>query len=298
MNDSCYYPLIFSETVEGDYPVIQDAHVRHAGAYSTFLRPLIKNPKPPNRKGRRILCIGCSFTTADVSRKIPGNAKPQHAYPSILGFLLPNDDIWNCGLCGGGTYVHHKYRLSDYIKAKPDIVILQIMEPNRTPSVFLPEEIIRQSCGNGENEFTWHSNTPPPPYLKVWLENHKKTWDAPKAVIRKIIDSDWAYIKMLYDELKCKFIFMINDQRYPYSWYSHVGYDIEFVKSRCEYIGESKLVVTKFGESTEDVTCHPTIERHKATAHLLKTTIGQLDDNYETVEVSNNKNYNAVIYSF
>ena len=132
----------------------------------------------------------------------------------------------------------------------------------------------------------------------MWFENHKKTWDAPKAVIRKIIDSDWAYIKMLYDELKCKFIYMINDQRYPYSWYSHVGYDIEFVKSRCEYIGESKLVVTKFDRSTEDGSDHPSIERHKATARLLKMAIGQLGSNYEMVEASNNKNYNATVYSF
>jgi hypothetical protein len=273
----------------------------HVKSGDLFVK-LIKNPKPPNRKERRILCIGCSFTTADVGRAAstdnPEIARPQHAYPSILGSLLPNDDVWNCGLCGGGTYVHYKYRLSDYIKAKPDIVILQIMEPNRTPSVFLPEEIFRQSCGNDENEFAWHSNAPPPPYIPIWFENHRKTWDAPKAVIRKIIDSDWAYIKMLYDGLKCKFIYMINNQRYPYSWYAHAGYDIEFVKSRCEYIGKSKLVVTKFSELTEDNTGHPRIERHRATAYLLKTAINQLDDNYEMVEVSNNKNYNAAIYSF
>ena len=295
MIDYCYYPLIPIGT----------------RCWEQFARPgtvgrsgpkLMRNPKLPNRKGRRILCIGCSFTTADVrnagSTDNPEIAKPQHAYPSILGSLLPNDDVWNCGLCGGGTYVHYKYRLSDYIKAKPDIVILQIMEPNRIPSVFLPEKLFLQHCGNDENEFAWNSNAPPDSLLNAWIESHRKTWDAPKAVIRKIIDSDWAYIKMLYDELKCKFIFMINNQRYPHSWYSHVGYDIEFVKSRCEHIGESKLVVTKFGESTEDVTCHPTIERHKATAYLLKMTIDQLDNNYEMVEVSNNKNYSATVYSF
>jgi len=319
-NDTCHFPLLIGP----DFPLTKTKDV-----YFDLGPKLAKNTFSPNERKNadsKILCIGCSFTAGDpfsswhdvclkIAKEFNNDAyleyvnviesavcvsveytDPLQTYPSLLGSMLRDHDVWNCGLCGAGSYLHYFYRLEDYVALKPKTVIFQIMEPCRNPSFFLPESIFK-SCA-GASSLKWNSNGPPSAELKdYYFKMHSELWHSPKFIIRRIIDKDWFYIKKVHDVLQCKFIFLINDERYPIGWYQQAKYKspVNEIINRCKKLKNSTVVVTRFGTKTEDVSAHPTPKRHKMTAEVLEIALNA--EVYDGMEIHNSEGYNTTFYT-
>ena len=334
-NDTCHFPLL----IDPNFPLTKTKNV------SKTLGPkLAKNTFSPNERknaDNKILCIGCSFTAGDpfsswrnvcfkIAKEFNNDAyleyvktiessvcvsheytDPLQTYPSLLGGMSHDHDVWNCGLCGGGSYLHYFYRLKDYVALKPKTVIFQIMEPCRNPSFFLPESIFKNYCGNtlavsghlspveipeGGGDFNWNSNGPGD-LQDYYFKMHSELWNSPKFIIRRIIDKDWFYIKKIHDALQCKFIFLINDERYPIGWYRKAKYKspVNEIINRCKKLKNSTLAVTQFDTETEDVSAHPTPKRHAMTAEILEIALNT--EIHNEMEIYNSEGYSTTFYT-
>jgi len=325
-NNTCYFPLL----IDPDFPLTITSE---RNLCDSDLGPkLAKNTFSPNERenaDNKILCIGCSFTAGDpfsswrdvcfkIAKELNNDAylkyakiiessvscsphkytDPLQTYPSFLGNALRNYDIWNCGLCGAGSYLHYFYRLKDYIALKPKTVIFQIMEPCRNPSFFLPESIFKNYCGNTFRIDQWGGElTDGRSRTEYYFKMHNEMWNAPRFIVRRIIDKDWFYIKKIYDALQCKFIFLINNDRYPIGWYRQAKYKspVNEIINRCKKFKNSTVVVTQFGAKTEDASAHPTPKRHRMTAEVLEIALNA--EVHNEMEIHNSKGYNTTFYT-
>lgn len=318
-NNTCYFPFL----IDPNFPLIKIEE-----AQNDLGPKLAKNTFPPDgRKNadNKILCIGCSFTAGDpfsswrdvcceIAKELNDDVyleyadvikssvscapdkytDPLQTYPSFLGNMLRNHDVWNCGLCGAGSYLHYFYRLEDYVVLKPKTVIFQIMEPCRNPSFFLPETVFKNYCGS---TFDWNSNGGGGEFKDYYFKMHNEMWDSPKFIIKNIINKDWFFIKKIYDTLQCKFVFLINNERYPIGWYKRAKYKspINEVVNRFKKFENSILVVTHFNQETEDASSHPGPMRHKMTAEVLEIALNA--EIYDGMEIHNSEGYSTTFYT-
>jgi hypothetical protein len=337
-NDACYFPLLIDPNAS-----LHDEQGRPFGPGDLKLTENIFPPNERKNADNKILCIGCSFTAGDpfsswrdicfkIAKEFNNDAylkyaeiiessvpcspyeytDPLQTYPSFLGSMLRNYDVWNCGLCGAGSYLHYLYRLKDYVALKPKIVIFQIMEPCRNPSFFLPESVFK-NCGYDIT--TADGNTLPGQAItrinqwggdladgrsrtEYYFKMHNEMWHAPRFIVRRLINKDWFYIKKIYDALQCKFIFLINNERYPIGWYRQAKYKspVNEIINRCKKFKNSTVAVTQFDfETTEDVSDHPTPKRHMMTAEILEMALST--EIHNEMEIHNSEGYNTTFYT-